>query len=349
MRRLNPKDAVLLVGSVPLGSADEVFHAVSDRLAPFLASVPDGETGERLKWIGWQSQRFRGLEEVEVISEMTIGGPVPQTLAMFRVRTGTSPSDVNLRPLGYADEAQRSFRIFKELKSAGRFEPDTRFQVSIPTATALSVFFPEAMEEFAALLESELVNEVASITRAIPEDELSIQWDVAVETQAEERNRHPEAGPGGPEISLKPALDSLARLVDAVPASAVVGIHLCYGDPDGQHVVQPADLCVPVDIANQIAARATRTIDWIHMPVPVGRTDDSYFAPLDRLHLDPATRVYLGLVHLPDGVDGAQRRIDAAKAHLIDFGIATECGLGRQAPERIGDLLDLHRELASRL
>jgi hypothetical protein len=30
-----------------------------------------------------------------------------------------------------------------------------------------------------------------------------------------------------------------------------------------------------------------------------------------------------------------------------DFGVATECGMGREPREAIGELLDLHREAAS--
>jgi hypothetical protein len=37
------------------------------------------------------------------------------------------------------------------------------------------------------------------------------------------------------------------------------------------------------------------------MPVPKGRTDDAYFAPLDNLRLHPETKLYLGLVHRCDG------------------------------------------------
>ncbi len=45
---------VHLVGSVPLNNAEEVFRAASSTLGDRLRRVPDGETGTRTNWIGWQ-------------------------------------------------------------------------------------------------------------------------------------------------------------------------------------------------------------------------------------------------------------------------------------------------------
>ena len=45
---------VHLVGSVPLNNAEEVFRAASSTLGDRLRRVPDGETGVRTNWIGWQ-------------------------------------------------------------------------------------------------------------------------------------------------------------------------------------------------------------------------------------------------------------------------------------------------------
>ena len=40
-----------------------------------------------------------------------------------------------------------------------------------------------------------------------------------------------------------------------------------------------------VEMTNAIVAGVTRPIQFFHMPVPKGRTDDAYFAPLERLRL----------------------------------------------------------------
>jgi len=71
-----------------------------------------------------------------------------------------------------------------------------------------------------------------------------------------------------------------------------------------------------------------------------------YFAPLEGLKLDRGTELYLGLVHRTDGVSGTVRRMAAAKRTVSQFGVVTECGLGRRPPETIPALLDLHCEVA---
>ena len=49
---------LLLVGSIPLEDAEAVFDTVAKTIGPRLASVPDGETGLRSNWIGWQHAVF---------------------------------------------------------------------------------------------------------------------------------------------------------------------------------------------------------------------------------------------------------------------------------------------------
>jgi hypothetical protein len=78
--------------------------------------------------------------------------------------------------------------------------------------------------------------------------------------------------------------------------------------------------------------------------VPCGRDDDAYFAPLARLALNPQTELYLGLVHFTDGAPGTRRRMATASRVRPGFGIATECGFGRRAPETVRRLLDIHAE-----
>jgi hypothetical protein len=83
------------------------------------------------------------------------------------------------------------------------------------------------------------------------------------------------------------------------------------------------------------------------MPVPISRHDDAYFEPFRQLELPASTEIYLGLVHLADGVAGAKRRMASAARVFPKFGIGTECGFGRCAPERLNELLTLHCEVAS--
>jgi len=131
-----------------------------------------------------------------------------------------------------------------------------------------------------------------------------------------------------------------------VPNAAEVGWHLCYGDPGHKHVVEPKDTGVMVDLANRLFAKTVRTINWIHMPVPRDRDDDHYFTPLNRLRLPRQTELYLGVVHMTDGLPGAKKRMATASKFVREFGVATECGLGRRPPETIPDVLAMHRSVA---
>jgi hypothetical protein len=100
-----------------------------------------------------------------------------------------------------------------------------------------------------------------------------------------------------------------------------------------------------VEVHNRLSAKLGRPIDYLHMPVPVERSDDAYFAPLAGLKPGTNTRLFLGLVHDSDGVEGTKKRIGVAARYARDFGIATECGFGRRPPETIPNLLRIHADL----
>jgi len=142
-------------------------------------------------------------------------------------------------------------------------------------------------------------------------------------------------------------IERLVRIGNRVPADVELGYHLCYGDYQHSHFAQPVDAANSVEVANAVSAALKRPINWLHLPVPRERSDDAYFVPLRNLKLHPETELYLGLVHFTDGVVGAQQRIAAAQRMIPEFGVATECGLGRRPPETIPDLLRIHAEVAS--
>ncbi|QRP48218.1 hypothetical protein [Amycolatopsis sp. FDAARGOS 1241] len=181
--------------------------------------------------------------------------------------------------------------------------------------------------------ETALLRELELITDAIPADDLSIRWDTAVE------------------FGMIPDLcgwflDLLTRVGDAVPSDVELGYHLCHGDSGHEHFVEPKDTSHPVAVANALAARLSRPLGWLHLPVPPGRTDVEYFEPLRTLALPPATELYLGLIHSTDGAAGATGRITAALSAVDSSGVATECGFGHRAPATVPALLALHAVVA---
>ena len=98
-------------------------------------------------------------------------------------------------------------------------------------------------------------------------------------------------------------------------------------------------------MATALLGRVERSIAWVHLPVPRSRDDVAYFAPLGGLRLPRDTELHLGLVH-PGDRDGTIRRIAAASEVVPEFGVATECGMGRAPRDDIPDLLALHAEVA---
>src|SRR6202521_5727578 len=133
----------------------------------------------------------------------------------------------------------------------------------------------------------------------------------------------------------------LKTIGDAVPAGIELGYHLCYGSPADEHLVQPRDAGIMVEMTNAIAARVRRKIRVFHMAVPKARTDDGYYLPLQQLDLDPRTELYLGLVHHDDAAGDAMR-LAAARRHARVDGIGTEGGMARGDPARLPGLLAAH-------
>ena len=337
----NRPSGVHLVGSVPLLSAEEVFTTASNALGRRLRRIPDGETGERLNWIGWQIGVFQGNPQFEIVP------PEPGAYAghtRVKLRPGVKPAEINLGPLGYADQAKVSYQEFSRLEREGILPGEVRFQVSLPTPLAtITAFIVDADQAAVApAYEAAMLEEVDQIVSSIPGSQLSIQWDVAMEVALWEGLRNTFL------VDIKTGLlEQLVRLGSSVPPGVELGYHLCYGDAGHRHFKEPEDTSNLVNIANTVAAGSGRSINWLHLPVPKDRSDDAYFAPLANLNLHPETELYLGLVHLTDGVAGTQRRIQAARNVVSNFGVATECGFGRRPPESIPELLAIHAEVAS--
>jgi hypothetical protein len=332
---------VLLVGSVPLGSAGAVFEAVAASLEGLVKRIPDGEGGERTHWIMWQANVLKCAKGLEPGSSREIAPGYSMTL--YRIPRGGKAADVEFGPLGYASAALNSYEDFKRLRAQGRIPDGVRFQVSLPTSFAVGMQFiePEFVGSVWPQYEARLDQEIAEIVNAIPHRDLAIQWDICVEIVVVLENPTMTT-----QIPVKQLTASIARLSQGVPVDVELGLHLCYGDPGHKHMVDPKDTLIMVEFANNLERTIERPISWVHMPVPRDREDAAYFAPLKNLKLAPETELYLGLVHITDGLEGALRRLTAARKVVTDFGIATECGFGRRPPETIPTLLRLHRQVA---
>jgi len=331
---------VHLVGSVPLNTAEDVFRTASSILGERLRRIPDGETGIRSGWIGWQFQLFASNPMFEVIAP-TPNAYIPRP--RLKLRSPRTPATITFEQLGYADAALDSYRLFAQLKQAGVLPVQYRFQVCLPTPLApVSAFVvPEDQAEVEPVYEAAMLSELDRITSTIPQDELAIQWDTAVEFAILEGMVPTFLTDGKVEI-----LKRLLRLGNRVPVPAEMGYHLCYGDAGHKHFKEPEDTGKLVELASAIGAAIRRPLNWIHLPVPRNRSDGAFYAPLRQLQLAPETELYLGVVHFTDGVQGTLERIKVAQQFVSDFGVATECGFGRRPPDTIPALLRIHSQVA---
>ena len=336
--------SVLLLGSLGLDDVETAFRTLGETVGDLAHRYPDGECGERSGWIIWQNEVL-GREPQLVLGRENLrtSGNLTRTWSEYTFAEGVDPASVEFGPLGYAREAIASYEIFKRARAAGEIPAGTRFQVALPTPAAVVTvsFTKEAQAAAEKVYERAMAREIKAMVQAIPAEDLAIQWDVCQEVLAADGGR-----PVLYDDAFGGTLVRLQRLGDMIPEGVELGYHFCYGDPGHKHIREPKDLELCVRFSNGVAQRVKRPIDWIHVPVPRDRDDDAYFAPLKDLKLKPGCEFYLGLVHITGGLEGTKRRLATAKKVISEFGIATECGFGRRAPDTIVPLLQQHREAA---
>ncbi|CAF4170908.1 unnamed protein product [Rotaria sp. Silwood2] len=338
--------SVLLCGSVPLNSVESVFSTCASILGSSATRLPDGEVGVRLGWITFQLDLLLANPDFEMVP--TEPGTY-SSLPMVRLRDGVAASNVVFGELGYAKAAKESWTIFQKLVAQGTISPETRFQVCLPTPVAvIGAFVTNYHDELERSYESRLLTELKEILDFVPNDKLAIQLDVCWEIAILEGLTSSWFGSNYEEQLLQ-VVERLARLGNAVPDGVEFGIHLCYGDAGHKHFKEPVNMSKMVDIAMGLISRLNRPLTYLHLPVPRSRDDVAYFAPLQLaipLLACHQTQLFLGLVHLTDGEEGAKKRIDAAAEVVKGFGVSTECGLGRRPEEHIIKLLSLIRTVS---
>ncbi|KAI4723187.1 hypothetical protein E4T48_00441 [Aureobasidium sp. EXF-10727] len=327
---------VLLVGSVPGRDTEDVLRRLTPALGSRLKYIPDGETGQRNFFIGWQMYKFGAFPEV--VSQFGQNGKFEDT-PVSEEKIREAAEKLEGMSTDYDTAALESYPVFKQLKEEGVIPKEVKFQVCLPSPlTFVSPFivgdYKTAIEP---VYERAILRAVDNITKSIPEQELAIQWDVPLEFALLEGVWvQPWFSP------LKQGiLDRWLKLTVAVNPAIDMGFHFCYGDIGHQHFVQPKNMDLMVDMTKELLSLVDRRVDYIHMPVPKDRDDAAYFASLKDLQtVRGDTDIYLGLVHADD-LEGTERRIKAASEVLDSFGVATECGWGRTSPEEIDSIVQI--------
>jgi hypothetical protein len=342
------RDELLLVGSIPLDTSEQVFNAFAPALGDWLAYLPDGEVGDRRYWIDGIAYRvLNGHPEIE-----TLQRPAPDADGVeqwrprgihdqfrFRVKPGVDRvrfGDPGWRLL-YTRDAINSYFVFRRLKQDGIIPGHVRFQVCMPlTYSAVGSFFPdpEDLKKVVPGMTAALKAETAEIVRHIPAAELTIQWDLAIENRIIEVALA-EHGIDAARDAAKRIAEPLDEICEIIPPEVALGHHACFGTLNGWPSRQPADMTGNTVMLNAVCAAGGHKVDFIHFPT-IASADDDYFRPFEDLDSGDA-RVYVGAIHHMHG-DGMRRQLEAIRAYIPDFGLAAPCGFGR-APERPGRLL----------
>src|SRR6201986_81939 len=151
---------LLLVGSLPADSTDTAFRAGAELFGDMVFALPDGETGPRAAWVGYERE--------------TLARPNPEVIVVSETESPTG------RPRHAYETPVFGIR-------EGVIRTGLRFQVGLPfPASALNAFkadfandYPRAERGFEKLVERELER----LLSEIPAEDLAIQWDCAYETQ----------------------------------------------------------------------------------------------------------------------------------------------------------------------
>ncbi len=339
-------DTVHLVGSVGLNGVEDVFRMVGPMLGRRLRRIPDGEPGPRRLWVSFQYPLLRSSPflrpDPSGALRKTSGFP------LLCLAEDAAPKDVSFGELGYAREARASYLDFVAARHRGEIAPGIRFQVCLPTPMSVIYAFCTARDVAAieAAYETAMAHEVSAICRHIPHADLCIQWDVCHDMiiwDGQPQDQFPLVNASKREITAR-----IARICAPIPDDVELGFHLCYGDFGGKHFFDPVTARHLVDISNAVASAVRHQLAYIHLPVPLPRATDEFFAPMRDFKLAPETEIYLGLIHVADGVEGARRRIELARKYVPKFGVATECGFARaRKPDVVRRLLAIHADVAS--
>jgi hypothetical protein len=338
---------LLLVGSLPADDAEHAFRAGAELFGDLTFALPDGETGPRAAWVGFERERLvRPNPDVDTVEVTASPSGIPRhayETPVFKIREGVTELHWDSWPR--IDEALASYELFTRLRGEGAIPEGLRFQVCLPfPSSALNGFkadwaadWPVASRAFEDLVGREL----RRLLETIPAADLALQWDVCYEVLDLEGVVAWMSGDGWERY-----VGPVSRLTSQIPEEVLVGYHLCYGTFPEWPMFEATDMGLIVRMANHAAASSGRPVDWVHLAGPryLRSEDERFFAPLRDLDVGD-TRVFLGIVLPIDGEPGLRRRHATASKYLEDFGVAMYCGFGRQPGEDGMETMREHRRV----
>ena len=178
---------LLLVGSLPADSPEKALRAASELFGDLVFALPDGETGARAAWVGYEREQLvRPHPDVETVAVTDSPTGIPRhayETPIFRIRDGVNELHWDSWPR--VDEAIASYELFSALRQEGAIPARLRFQVCLPfPSSALNGFKADFAADYAIAergFEELVARELQRLTSEIPAADLAIQWDVCYE------------------------------------------------------------------------------------------------------------------------------------------------------------------------
>ena len=352
---------VMFVGSVPLRPAEKVFEALGKHVGDSAPRYPDGEQSG---WLSMARKTFAQHPALQPAGQVPLEGKGSRMLDLYELKPGCTAKDLDMGPYGYGANAVASYGAFKRLKDAGVIPKQTRFTATIPGPGTSTFVIRMPGEDLLPIARAAIFKDIEQILAAVPHDELAIQIDLGMEAEHEEYLRRPDAWDQPVHKvfhwTVEQMAESAAWVANRIPADVQLGFHICS---IWHHDVSAGqDNRVLVEVANAVLSRLTRPLTYIHMPTIPDHTQADYDA-FKQLKLPSGAKLFLGLLNLADGLEGAKKRIAMASKAVPSFGIGMFCGLGhaptgamgsiynrplpvlrRATPETLPEVLDLHRQ-----
>src|SRR3954469_21089869 len=125
---------LLLVGSLPADSTEAAFRAGAKHFSDLVFALPDGETGPRAAWVGYERERLaRPNPDVVFVTETESPTGIPRPAyetPIFAIREGVEQLQWDTWPR--IDDAIASYEVFTRLRDEGAIPAGMRFQRRLP-------------------------------------------------------------------------------------------------------------------------------------------------------------------------------------------------------------------------
>ena len=234
----NTNDLLHFVGSLPYDCCEDAFRNVSREVGGYLRRMPDGETGERIKWIVFQQrmlQQHAALEMDTSIPPLPVkqgdGTVIVRSSASASSRTSTRVASSSTRAtIALQSQPTRcSGECATKADTAARAGSSSPCRHRWRPASCTSARM--AGRDTSGHTACAPAGAGSNILAAIPHADLSIHSTCARRSAV--RNYFPERDGDYKDIVFR----QFARLSAAVPDDAELGFHLCYGSPGDQPLV----------------------------------------------------------------------------------------------------------------